>query len=156
MVDRAETTSTTLSSPHIESMLAMFGPKPSGILGGNIQTDAFAPSVAAQNQAQQQAMKTALGQQGFTYDPVSGAVGGSGIAAFQPYLDKATTAADAIQGAGATALTKCSSSNESNARLSRSSSDIGGCNLRINNKQWLTLRAQENYRVLERDRAWFY
>jgi hypothetical protein len=105
MVDRAETTSTTLSSPHIESMLAMFGPKLSGILGGNIQTDAFAPSVAAQNQAQQQAMKTALGQQGFTYDPTSGAVGGSGIAAFQPYLDRATTAANQIQGAGATALT---------------------------------------------------
>tara|TARA_B100000530_G_scaffold199220_1_gene126837 strand:- start:290 stop:1486 length:1197 start_codon:yes stop_codon:yes gene_type:complete len=105
MVDRAETTSTTLSSPHIESMLAMFGPKLTGILGGNIQTDAFAPSVAAQNQAQQQAMKTALGQQGFTYDPTSGAVGGSGIAAFQPYLDRATTAANQIQGAGATALT---------------------------------------------------
>ena len=104
MVDRAETTSTTLSSPHIESMLAMFGPKLTGILGGNIQTDAFAPSVAAQNQAQEQAMKTAFGQQGFTYDPTTGAVGGSGIAAFQPYLDKATTAADAIQGAGATAL----------------------------------------------------
>lgn len=105
MVDRAETTSTTLSSPHIESMLAMFGPKLTGILGGNIQTDAFAPSVAAQNQAQQQAMKTALGQQGFTYDPTSGAVGGSGIAAFQPYLDRATTAANQIQGAGAGALT---------------------------------------------------
>ena len=81
MVDRAETTSTTLSSPHIESMLAMFGPKPSGILGGNIQTDAFAPSVAAQNQAQQQAMKLLLVNKA-TYDPVSGAVGGSGIAAF--------------------------------------------------------------------------
>jgi len=104
MVDRAETTSTTLSSPHIESMLAMYGPKLSGILGGNIQTDAFAPSVAAQNQAQQQAMKTALGQQGFQYDPTTGAVSGSGIAAFQPYLDRATTAANQIQGAGATAL----------------------------------------------------
>ena len=104
-VDRAETTSTSLSSPHIESMLATFGPKLAGILGGNINTAAFAPSVAAQNQAQQQAMQTALGQQGFQYDPTTGAVSGSGIAAFQPYLDRATTAANQIQGAGATALT---------------------------------------------------
>jgi len=104
MVDRAETTSTTLSSPHIESMLGTFGPKLAGIMGGNINTASFAPSVAAQNQAQQQAMQTALGQQGFTYDPTTGAVGGSGIAGYQPYLDRATTAANQIQGAGATAL----------------------------------------------------
>jgi len=99
-----KSTTTTLSSPAVEQMLANYGPKLSGIMGGNINTAAFAPSVAGQNQAQQQAMKTALGQQGYTYDPATGAVGGAGIGAFQPYLDKATTAANAIQGAGAGAL----------------------------------------------------
>ena len=98
------TTSTTLSSPAVEQMLSNYGPKLSGIMGGNINTAAFAPSIAAQNQAQQQAMQTALGQQGYTYDPATGGVGGAGIAAFQPYLDKATTAANQIQGAGAGAL----------------------------------------------------
>ena len=98
-------TQVQMSSPAVEKMLGMFQPKLTGILGGNINTAAFAPAVAAQNQAQQQAMQTALGQQGFTYDPASGAVGGSGIASFQPYLDRATTAANQIQGAGATALT---------------------------------------------------
>ena len=99
-----QTTTTQISSPHIENMLGTYGPKLTGILSGSINTGAFAPSVAAQNQAQQQAMQTALGQQGFTYDPATGAVGGSGIAAYQPYLDRATTAANQIQGAGATAL----------------------------------------------------
>ena len=93
-------TQTELSSPAVETLLGVYGPKLSGILGGNINTASFAPAVAAQNQAQQQAMQTAFGQQGFTYDPATGAVGGSGIAAFQPYLDSATSAANQIQGAG--------------------------------------------------------
>ena len=97
-------TQTELSSPAVETLLGVYGPKLSGILGGNINTASFAPAVAAQNQAQQQAMQTAFGQQGFTYDPATGAVGGSGIAAFQPYLDSATSAANQIQGAGQAAL----------------------------------------------------
>ncbi len=99
------TTQVQMSSPAVEKMLGLYQPKLTGILGGNIQTAGFAPSVAAQNQAQQQAMKTALGQQGFTYDPATGGVGGQGIGAFQPYLDQATSAANQIQGAGAGALT---------------------------------------------------
>ena len=102
-------TQVQMSSPAVEKMLGMFQPKLTGILGGNINTASFAPAVAAQNQAQQQAMQTALGQQGFTYDPATGAVGGSGIAGYQPYLDRATTAANQIQGAGATALTNAQS-----------------------------------------------
>ena len=97
-------TQTELSSPAVETLLGTFGPKLAGILGGSINTSAFAPAIAAQNQAQQQAMQTALGQQGFTYDPASGAVGGSGIGAFQPFIDQATTAANQIQGAGTAAL----------------------------------------------------
>ena len=97
-------TQTELSSPAVETLLGTFGPKLAGILGGSINTAAFAPAIAAQNQAQQQAMQTALGQQGFTYDPASGAVGGSGIGAFQPFIDQATTAANQIQGAGTAAL----------------------------------------------------
>ena len=99
------TTQVQMSSPAVEKMLGLYQPKLTGILGGNIQTAGFAPSVAAQNQAQQQAMKTAFGQQGFTYDPATGGVGGQGIGAFQPYLDQATSAANQIQGAGAGALT---------------------------------------------------
>ena len=98
------TTQVQMSSPAVEKMLAFFEPKLQGILGGNINTAAFAPTIAAQNQAQQQAMQTALGQQGFTYDPATGAVSQTGLASFQPYLKQATTAADQIQGAGASAL----------------------------------------------------
>ena len=98
------TTQTQLSSPAVEKMLAFFEPKLAGIMGGNIQTAAFAPTVAAQNQAQQQAMKLGLGQQGFSYDPATGAVSQTGLASFEPYLRDATTAAGQIQGAGATAL----------------------------------------------------
>ena len=98
------TTQVQMSSPAVEKMLAFFEPKLQGILGGNINTAAFAPTIAAQNQVQQQAMKTALGQQGFTYDPATGGVSQTGLASFQPYLKQATTAADQIQGAGASAL----------------------------------------------------
>ena len=98
------TTQVQMSSPAVEKMLAFFEPKLQGILGGNINTAAFAPTIAAQNQVQQQAMKTALGQQGFTYDPATGGVSQTGLASFQPYLNPATTAADQIQGAGASAL----------------------------------------------------
>ena len=48
-------TQTELSSPAVETLLGVYGPKLSGILGGNINTASFAPAVAAQNQAQQQA-----------------------------------------------------------------------------------------------------
>ena len=98
------TTQVSLSSPAVEKMLAMYEPKLAGILGGNINTAAFAPTVASQNKAQQEAMKLGLGQQGFSYDPATGAVTQTGLASFEPYLNQATTAANQIQGAGATAL----------------------------------------------------
>ena len=104
-----KTTQVSMSSPAVEKMLAMFEPKLAGILGGNINTAAFAPTVAAQNQAQQEAMKLGLGQQGFSYDPATGAVTQTGLASFQPYLNQATTAANQIQGAGATALQNAAS-----------------------------------------------
>ena len=103
------TTQVSLSSPAVEKMLAMYEPKLAGILGGNINTAAFAPTVASQSQAQQEAMKLGLGQQGFSYDPATGAVTQTGLASFQPYLKDATTAAGQIQGAGATALQNAAS-----------------------------------------------
>ena len=98
------TTQVTMSSPAVEKMLAMYEPKLAGILGGNINTAAFAPTVASQNAAQQQAMKLGLAQQGFEYDPATGGVNQTGLASFQPYLNEATTAANQIQGAGAGAI----------------------------------------------------
>ena len=98
------TTQVSMSSPAVEKMLAFFEPKLQGILGGNLNTAAFAPTIASQNQAQQEAMKLGLGQQGFTYDPSTGGVSRTGIASFEPYLADATTAAGQIQGAGAAAL----------------------------------------------------
>ena len=98
------TTQVSMSSPAVEKMLAMYEPKLAGILGGNINTAAFAPTVASQNKAQQEAMKLGLGQQGFSYDPATGAVTQTGLASFEPYLNQATTAANQIQGAGASAL----------------------------------------------------
>ena len=98
------TTQVQMSSPAVEKMLAFFEPKLQGILGGNINTAAFAPTIASQNQAQQEAMKLGLGQQGFTYDPSTGGVQRTGIASFEPYLADATAAAGQIQGAGASAL----------------------------------------------------
>ena len=103
------TTQVSMSSPAVEKMLAMYEPKLAGILGGNINTAAFAPTVASQSQAQQEAMKLGLGQQGFSYDPATGAVTQTGLASFQPYLNDATTAAGQIQGAGATALQNAAS-----------------------------------------------
>tara|TARA_R100001510_G_C7654420_1_gene213051 strand:+ start:285 stop:1463 length:1179 start_codon:yes stop_codon:yes gene_type:complete len=103
------TTQVSMSSPAVEKMLAMYEPKLAGILGGNINTAAFAPTVASQSQAQQEAMKLGLGQQGFSYDPATGAVTQTGLASFQPYLKDATTAAGQIQGAGATALQNAAS-----------------------------------------------
>ena len=98
------TTQVSMSSPAVEKMLAFFEPKLQGILGGTLNTAAFAPTIASQNQAQQEAMKLGLGQQGFTYDPTTGSVARTGIASFEPYLADATAAAGQIQGAGASAL----------------------------------------------------
>ena len=98
------TTQQTLSSPSIEAALSLFTPQLMGMLSGNIQTDTFAPQVAAQNQLQQAAIVSGLRGQGFDFDPATGAVTGTGIGAYQPFLDAAGTAAGQIQGAGAGAL----------------------------------------------------
>jgi len=97
-------TSQTLSSPSIEAALSMYMPKLMGMMTGSIDTDSFAPKVAGQNQLQQAAITSALKGQGFNYDPSTGAVTGSGIGAYQPFLDAAGQAAGQIQGAGAGAL----------------------------------------------------
>ena len=93
-----------LSSPSLEAALALYTPELMGMLSGNIQTDTFAPKVAGQNQLQQAAITAGLKGQGFDYDPATGAVTGTGIGAYQPFLDAAGTAAGQIQGAGAGAL----------------------------------------------------
>jgi len=97
-------TTQQLSSPSIEAALSLYTPQLMGMLSGNIQTDTFAPQVAAQNQLQQAAIVSGLRGQGFDYNPATGAVTGSGIGAYQPFLDAAGTAAGQIQGAGAGAL----------------------------------------------------
>jgi hypothetical protein len=97
-------TTQQLSSPSIEAALSLFTPQLMGMLSGNIQTDTFAPRVAAQNQLQQAAIVSGLRGQGFDYNPATGAVTGTGIGAYQPFLDAAGTAAGQIQGAGAGAL----------------------------------------------------
>jgi hypothetical protein len=99
-------TTQQLSSPSLEAALSLYTPQLMGMLSGNIQTDTFAPRVAAQNQLQQAAITSALRGQGFNYDPGSGAVTGSGIGAYQPFLDAAGQAAGQIQGAGAGALSQ--------------------------------------------------
>ena len=43
-------TTQQLSSPSIEAGLSLYMPQLMGMLSGNIQTDTFAPRVAAQNQ----------------------------------------------------------------------------------------------------------
>ena len=53
-------TTQQLSSPSIEAALALYTPQLMGMLSGNIDTDSFAPKVAAQNQLQQAAIVSAL------------------------------------------------------------------------------------------------
>jgi hypothetical protein len=97
-------TTQQLSSPALETALSLYTPQLMGMLSGNIDTSTFAPQVAGQNQLQQAAITAALAGQGFDYNPATGAVTGSGVGAYQPFLDAAGTAAGQIQGAGAGAL----------------------------------------------------
>ena len=114
-----------LSSPSLEAALALYTPELMGMLSGNIQTDTFAPKVAGQNQLQQAAITAALRGQGFDYDPGSGAVTGTGIGAYQPFLDAAGTAAGQIQGAGAGALGQAQSALNQQQALAQSLSASG-------------------------------
>jgi len=98
------TTTQQLSSPSLETALALYTPQLMGMLSGTIDTSKFAPKVADQTALQQAAITAGLKGQGFNYDPVTGAVTGSGIGAYQPFLDAAGTAAGQIQGAGAGAI----------------------------------------------------
>jgi len=98
------TTTQQLSSPALETALALYTPQLMGMLSGNIDTSTFAPSVAPQTALQGQAIKSALAGQGFDYDIGTGAVTGTGIGAYQPFLTAAGDAAGQIQGAGAGAI----------------------------------------------------
>ena len=98
------TTTQTLESPAIEAALPLYLPQLMGMLSGTIDTSKFAPKVAPQTALQGQAIKSALAGQGFDYDIDTGAVTGTGIGAYQPFLTAAGTAAGQIQGAGAGAL----------------------------------------------------
>ena len=119
------TTQQTLSSPSIEAALSLFTPQLMGMLSGNIQTDTFAPRVAAQNQLQQAAIVSGLRGQGFDFDPATGAVTGTGIGAYQPFLDAAGTAAGQIQGAGAGAIGQAQSALDQQQALAQSLSASG-------------------------------
>jgi hypothetical protein len=114
-----------LSSPSLEAALALYTPELMGMLSGNIQTDTFAPKVAGQNQLQQAAITAGLKGQGFDYDPATGAVTGTGIGAYQPFLDAAGTAAGQIQGAGAGALGQAQSALNQQQALAQSLSASG-------------------------------
>ena len=118
-------TTQQLSSPSIEAALSLFTPQLMGMLSGNIQTDTFAPKVAAQNQLQQAAIVSGLRGQGFDFDPATGAVTGTGIGAYQPFLDAAGTAAGQIQGAGAGALGQAQSALDQQQALAQSLSASG-------------------------------
>ena len=97
-------TTQQLSSPSIEAALSLYMPKLMGMMSGSINTDSFAPKVAGQNQLQQAAIMSALAGQGYNYNPATGQVSGTGIGAYQPFLNAAGQAAGQIQGAGAAAL----------------------------------------------------
>ena len=101
---KSQQTTQQLSSPSIEAALGLYMPKLMNMMTGSIDTDTFAPKVAGQNQLQQAAIVSGLRGQGYNYDPQTGAVTGSGIGAYQPFLDAAGQAAGQIQGAGAGAL----------------------------------------------------
>ena len=118
-------TTQQLSSPSIEAGLSLYMPQLMGMLSGNIQTDTFAPQVAAQNQLQQAAIVSGLRGQGFNFDPATGAVTGTGIGAYQPFLDAAGTAAGQIQGAGAGALGQAQSALNQQQALAQSLSASG-------------------------------
>ena len=118
-------TTQQLSSPSIEAALSLYTPQLMGMLSGNIQTDTFAPRVAAQNQLQQAAIVSGLRGQGFDYNPATGAVTGTGIGAYQPFLDAAGTAAGQIQGAGAGALGQAQSALDQQQALAQSLSASG-------------------------------
>ena len=118
-------TTQQLSSPSIEAALSLFTPQLMGMLSGNIQTDTFAPKVAAQNQLQQAAIVSGLRGQGFDFDPATGAVTGTGIGAYQPFLDAAGTAAGQIQGAGAGAIGQAQSALAQQQALAQSLSASG-------------------------------
>ena len=118
-------TTQQLSSPSIEAALSLFTPQLMGMLSGNIQTDTFAPKVAAQNQLQQAAIVSGLRGQGFDFDPATGAVTGTGIGAYQPFLDAAGTAAGQIQGAGAGAIGQAQSALDQQQALAQSLSASG-------------------------------
>ena len=118
-------TTQQLSSPSIEAALSLFTPQLMGMLSGNIQTDTFAPKVAAQNQLQQAAIVSGLRGQGFDFDPATGAVTGTGNGAYQAFLDAAGTAAGQIQGAGAGALGQAQSALDQPPALAQSLSASG-------------------------------
>ena len=118
-------TTQQLSSPSLEAALSLYTPQLMGMLSGNIQTDTFAPQVAAQNQLQQAAITSALRGQGFNYDPGTGQVTGTGIGAYQPFLDAAGQAAGQIQGAGAGALGQAQSALDQQQALAQGLSASG-------------------------------
>jgi len=112
----ADSISIKQASPGIEALLRQFGPQLSNQLASPINQEGMAgrygsllPEAAGQNLLQQQAIKEQLAQAGVTGTAQFGADGqftgianqGQGLAGYQPYLNQATTAANAAQAAAA-------------------------------------------------------
>ena len=112
----ADSVSIKQASPGIEALLRQFGPQLSNQLASPINQEGMAgrygsllPEAAAQNQLQQQAIQQQLAQAGVTGTAQFGDDGqftgiqgqGQGLAGYQPYLNQATTAANAAQAAAA-------------------------------------------------------
>ena len=112
----ADSISIKQASPGIEALLRQFGPQLSNQLASPINQEgmegrygSLLPEAAAQNQLQQQAIQQQLAQAGVTGTAQFGDDGqftgiqgqGQGLAGYQPYLNQATTAANAAQAAAA-------------------------------------------------------
>ena len=86
----------TLPSPILEGALTAFTKKLEPLIGQEIKTGAYAPTIATQaplTQAAQQQIASQAGLGALTFDPATGAVtsvgAGTGIAGYEPYLQAA-------------------------------------------------------------------
>ena len=88
--------SQVLPSPILEGALTAFTKKLEPLIGQQIQTGAYAPTIATQaplTQAAQQQIATQAGLGALQFDPTTGAISGigtgTGIAGYEPYLQAA-------------------------------------------------------------------
>ena len=114
--DKLDPSSISVSqkSPQLEALMGIYGPELANVLKSpiDLKKAGALPQAAGQNQLQQQAIQMQLNQAGLgtaQFDNTTGGTGaftgmqgtGTGIAGYQPYLNQATTAANAAQAAAA-------------------------------------------------------